>query len=104
MDKKKPTYNLKAVRKLIEEGKLAPNLRILQSANELGFSNTEMYDEIQKLDRSSFCRSMTENYNHEVWVDVYKKVIKSKPIYIKFKITRDGLFLLTSFKVDTDKE
>jgi len=104
LNKKNPTYDLKSVRKLIEAQKLAPDLRVMQSANGLGFSSTEVYDEILELRWGNFYKSMTHNYNHKVWFDVYKKTIKNMPIYIKFRITDDGLFLLSSFKLDEDKK
>lgn len=103
MDLKRPSHSLKTVKELVEKGKITPNLHVTKSAHKLGFSETEVYDEILKLERHNFCKSTNEYYNHKVWLDVYKKTIRDIPIYIKFKLVNDS-FLLSSFKVDTDKE
>ena len=98
MEKSKQSYILKDVKESIKQGKIiTPNIKVIASANEIGFSETEAYDEILKLVHNSFYKSMTENYNHKVWQDVYKAKIRNLPIYIKFQII-DGKFLLRSFK------
>lgn len=100
LDNKKPTYELEQVKKMIVGNRIIPpKWRVIQSANELGFSETDAYDEILKLERSDFCKSTNEYYNHDIWLDVYKKTIKGKPMYVKFKLTNEG-FLLSSFKLD----
>lgn len=99
LEKLKPTYILKDVKELIRKGKVIPNLQLIESANALGFSETEIYDAVSQLEWNDFCKSMTENFNHKVWQDVYKKSIKDKPMYIKFQIVEDQ-FLLRSFKID----
>jgi len=99
-EKRKPTYLLKEIRELIKKNKIeSPNISVSESANNIDFSITEGYQEILNLENSNFYESATEPYNRKVWQDVYKKVIKGIPIYIKFKIFR-GNFLLTSFKRD----
>ena len=99
MDKRKPSYSLPNVKEIIKKGKTIPNLRIIQSANNIGFSETEVYNEILKLNSTDFYKSVTEYYNHKIWQDVYKKKIKGLLIYIKFQIVGDN-FLLRSFKID----
>lgn len=87
----------------MERGKIIPpNLHVTESAHAFGFSETEVYDEILKLEGHDFCKSTNEYYNHKVWLDVYKKTIRGTSMYIKFKLVNDR-FLLSSFKVDTDK-
>ena len=99
MDKLKPTYILSNVKKLIEKGSIIPNVKIIRFANDIGFSETEVYDEILKLERNNFYKSTTELFNHKIWQDVYKKKIKDLPIYIKFQVVNNQ-FLLRSFKID----
>jgi len=101
-DKLKRTYPLPDVKKLIEKDQIVdPSIGVRGSANEMGFSVHEACQEILKLESGHFYKSTTENLNHKVWQDVYKKKIKGSPVYIKFKLI-DNLtqFLLTSFKPD----
>jgi hypothetical protein len=105
VDKRKPTYQLRDVKKLITQGKKAtPNWKVMQSAQEIGFSLDQAYDEILNLDSEHFYKSTTEKFNPQVWYDVYKKKIGGNHVYIKFKIVSDtSQFLLSSFKEDTEK-
>lgn len=73
---------------------------VTKQAHNLGFSQTEVNDAILNLEKENFYHSITENINHRIWQDVYKKVIKKIPIYIKFQITDDQEFLLRTFKKD----
>lgn len=103
MDLLKPKYILKAVKALLEKGEIIPpNISVIQDALDLGFTETDAYDQIRKLEWHNFCKTTNENYNHNVWQDVYKKTINNVPVYIKFKLFK-GCFLLTSFKKDTDE-
>lgn len=102
MDLRKPKYQLKDVRKAIEKKEIIPNLGVIESAHSLGFSETEVYQQILSLKSNDFYKSTSEYYNHKVWQDVYKKEINGIPIYIKFKLI-EGSFIITSFKKDTDK-
>ena len=99
-DKLKRTYALPDVKELIEKDEIVPpGTGVIKDANKMGFSVYEAHQEILNLEPSDFYKSMTENYNHRVWQDVYKKKIKGISVYIKFKIFEDQ-FLLTSFKPD----
>lgn len=99
MDKYSPTYNLKQVKRLIVAQQIEPiHLSAWTSASAIGFSQIEAYEEILNLQKQHFYKSVSEYSNPKVWQDVYKKDIRGVLIYIKFKITEDGKFLLTSFK------
>lgn len=74
----------------------------MQSAQQIGFSIQQAYDEILKLESKDFYKSETEYYNNKVWFDYYKKNISGINVYIKFKLVKNGkMFLLSSFKEDT---
>jgi hypothetical protein len=99
--KKKRTYPLEEIKKLIHDGKtLSPGWQVVESGNNLGFSVEEMHEQVLTLEMNDFYKSDPDLYNHRVWQDAYKKEIKGKSIYIKFKVFK-GKFLLTSFKPDT---
>jgi hypothetical protein len=98
--KKKPTYLLEEIKRLIREGKtLKPGLLVLQSGSNLGFSIEEMYEQVLSLEMKDFYKSDPDFHNRKVWQDAYKKQVKDKNTYIKFKVF-EGKFLLTSFKLD----
>ncbi len=99
MDKLTPSYSLEKIKKLIKKNEVIPNTRIIREANDLRFSETEVYDAILNLEKENFYKSTTENFNSRIWQDVYKKVINKVPVYIKFQVT-EGEFLLRSFKKD----
>jgi motility quorum-sensing regulator / GCU-specific mRNA interferase toxin len=99
--KRKPTYLLEEIKKLIYDGKThSPGWPVIESGSNLGFSIEEMHEQVLTLDIKDFYKSDPDFHNHKVWQDAYKKKIKGKSIYIKFKLF-DGKFLLTSFKPDT---
>lgn len=99
MDVFKPRHDLKKVKALIRQGKIAsPYMSARQFANELGFSIDEAYQEVLNLEAKDFYKSGTEYQNHKVWQDVYKKKIRGVHTYIKFKVIKQNEFVLTSFK------
>lgn len=100
--KRKRTYLLKDVKDLIKRKQIAnPNIKVIQSASEIGCSLEEAFETILNLSDQDFFQSITEYYDHTTWQDVYKKVVKNIPVYIKFKISlNEERFVLLSFKKD----
>ncbi len=101
-EKRKPTYPLKEIKKLIKEGKIVEEvgINVIQTTTSLGFTPYEAYQEILNLESGDFDKSGTDRCNYKVWQDAYKTKIEGKiPVYIKFKIFEDKV-LLTSFKPD----
>ena len=81
----------------------SPGVNVRKSAHALNFTIEEIYKAILELESKDFHRSRTQPFNNKVWQDSYKKEIRGKRIYIKFK-TFEGTFLLTSFKPDTSRD
>jgi motility quorum-sensing regulator/GCU-specific mRNA interferase toxin len=103
MDKSKPAYLLKDVRKLIREENYLLTKVSRSTAHALGFSRTEAGDLISSLTPKDFYKSTTEFYEHTVWQDVYKTSAEGNALYIKFKIAGNGkLLVITSFKEETE--
>ena len=99
MDKAKPTYLLKDVKRLVTEGCYLLTKKAQMDAHALGFSNTEVSDILVSLEMKDFYKSTTEYYDHAVWQDVNKRRGQKIQVYIKFKITSTGENLvITSFK------
>ena len=101
-EKRKRTYPLEEIKNLIRQSKYEnPGVNVIRGATSMGFSVYEAHQEILNLEQKHFRKSMTENFNNKVWLDVYKKEIKGVLVYVKFKKLKDQ-FLLTSFKPDKD--
>jgi motility quorum-sensing regulator / GCU-specific mRNA interferase toxin len=102
MDLSKPRYLLEEVKRLIAEGHYAITLTALQSAHSLGFSKTLVADVVLGLNKGDFDKTTTDNRNHKVWQDVYRKTVNGLNLYIKLKITStdDKQVLVLSFKRD----
>lgn len=104
MDKLKPTYLLKDVRMLIEQERYLLTRTSGLTSHESGYSQTEVGDVIRGLKPNDFYKSTTEFYEHTVWQDVYKPIVKGNALYVKFKITKNGkMLVITSFKEGTER-
>lgn len=100
MDKRKPTYRLEQIRDLAEQGRCKLTITAQQTADALGFSQTEVLHIIAQLNAQDFYKSVTEYHNTRVWQDVYKTTVHAVNIYIKLKVVGEGaqLLLVLSFK------
>ena len=70
MEKHSPHCPLNKVKELVEAGKVRATATAVQCARQLGFYGDALFEEILKLDRSEFYKSMTTYENHKVWQDV----------------------------------
>lgn len=102
VEKLKPTYLLNDVKKLVQEKRCKLTRHAEQSTHSLNFSATEAKEFILSLEPKDFIKSMTDNYNHKKWQDVYIKKHDEINLYIKLKITAQNLLIL-SFKQDTSE-
>ena len=102
MEKRKPHFWLKDVKELIEANQCTLTVKARQTAHSIGFSDTDVTEVVATLESKDFFKSMTSNYNPNVWQDVYKKKIKGLRLYIKLQITQvdDQSVLILSFKRD----
>jgi len=100
--KDQPEYDLGEIQYLIEERQRGITDTVRATAHEIGFSETEIYNEILALDKSNFLHSVEGERDHK-YQDVYIKTIRNISVYIKFKkIGKYGdKVLVLSFKKDT---
>jgi hypothetical protein len=101
-EKRKPTYLLKDVKRLINKNKIICLKTVTETTNTMCLTISQAHEEILNLENKNFYKSIPDNCNPKVWQDVYKKEIKGFPVYIKFKIV-DDMFLLMSFKPNKSK-
>lgn len=98
MEKKKPHYVLKDIKKLIENESVVIAYKARQTAkNEFYFSRKQILSKLLDLEMNNFYKSMTSYYDVSCWQDVYLYSCKDEEIYIKFCI-EEGILKVLSFK------
>lgn len=98
MEKRKPHYDLKRIKELInnEPSRLIRDIA-KQNAAAAGYVDVdEILYVINSLCSQHFYKSMTSELNHRLWQDVYKFTDEDKRLYIKLQITinRDKAVLI----------
>lgn len=99
--KDNPEYDLGEIQYLIDERQRGITETVRRTAHKIGFSESDIYDEILSLVKYNFYHSVKGN-NEPKYQDVYKKTIRNVRIYIKFKkVGKHGdRVLVLSFKKD----
>ncbi|MYG10957.1 MAG: type II toxin-antitoxin system MqsR family toxin, partial [Rhodobacteraceae bacterium] len=92
---RKPSYNLASIRDNVSD--LIFTKTALHGASEMGMTRSDMENVIENLTNRNFYKSMTTNYNHKIWMDVYHGQTDEFEIYIKF-VKSSEEFVCTSFK------
>jgi len=69
-----------------------------EGADDLGMDEQAVVDVIAALTATDFDKSMPSEINPAIWQDVYKPVIASRELYVKFTRDARGGLLLISFK------
>jgi motility quorum-sensing regulator/GCU-specific mRNA interferase toxin len=95
MEKKRPTYDLRAIQRTIGSIEtLAITTSALRDAVSMGFDRSAIVETIGSIDRRMFYKSMTTYADHRVWQDVYHVPARDHLIYVKFQAD-----IVTDFKV-----
>jgi motility quorum-sensing regulator/GCU-specific mRNA interferase toxin len=95
----RPTYNLEAIKKSIGNvDRLAITTTALKGAVSLGFDRSGIVDVIHSTTSRMFYKSMTTNFDHRVWQDVYHVPYEDWLIYLKFQADAVTEFRVMSFK------
>lgn len=107
MEKRKPHYDLKRIKELInnESSRLIRDIA-RQNAASAGYVDVdEILSVINSLCSQHFYKSMTSELNHRLWQDVYKLADEENKLYIKLQLTinRDKAVLI-QFKKDKGDE
>jgi motility quorum-sensing regulator/GCU-specific mRNA interferase toxin len=87
VEKRRPTYDLDAIKAAID------------SALSLGFNRSGIVAVIQSIQRPMFYKSMTTLADHRTWQDVYHVPADGLVLYVKFQAD-----VLTEFRVMSFKE
>ena len=103
MEKRKPTYDLDAIKTAFSsEDRLRATGSAIRGAAALGFGRFEIVATIQTMQRGHFYKSMTSYGDHRVWQDVYHVPSAAGTLYVKFTADAVTEFLLLSFKEKDD--
>jgi|JTFP01.1.fsa_nt_gb motility quorum-sensing regulator/GCU-specific mRNA interferase toxin len=98
-EKSRRTYDLDEVKALVQDECLILPKPVLKDALSLGFTRERIGEVILELAPSDFYKSMTEHISrNEIYLDVYHKQVDDYILYIKFKISKGVLLVVTSFK------
>ena len=99
MEKRRPTYDLKAVQTALNGvDRLAITVSAFRDALAMGFDRTEIVDVIQSLTHAMFYKSMTTYGDHRVWQDVYHATVDGLVLYVKIQADVVTAFRVMSFK------
>ena len=101
MEKRKPTYDLAAIKAAIGSAEtLSITSTALRDAAGLGFDGNGIAKVIQTIERSMFYKSMTTKADHRVWQDVYHVPTEEDgpTLYVKFQANVVTQFTVMSFK------
>jgi len=99
MEKKRPTYDLEAIKATFASvATLTITSTALRNAAALGFNRAGIVDVIASIDRSMFYKSMTTFADNRLWQDVYHVPVDNVLLYIKFQADTVVEFMVVSFK------
>lgn len=99
MEKRRPTYDLEAIKLAIGSVEaLAITSTALRDAMALGFDRGGIVETINSIERRMFLKSMTTFADHRVWQDVYHVPARGLTLYVKFQADVVTEFTVMSFK------
>jgi motility quorum-sensing regulator/GCU-specific mRNA interferase toxin len=102
-EKRKPTYDLKAIQRAFgTPSRLAATTTALRTAVALGFDRNDIVRTIQGLERRHFYKSMTSHVDSRVWQDIYHAPSPVGLLHVKFTADAVTEFRLLSFKEKDD--
>ncbi len=98
-EKKTPHFDLEAIKSAFSmASNLVATKSALQGAAALGFGSEEIVASVQTIEKGHFYKSMTSNYDNNVWQDVYHVPDPNGTLYVKFTDNGGPDFVLLSFK------
>lgn len=99
MEKRRPTYDLEAIKLALGSvDRLAMTTSALLDATALGFDRGGIVETIIGIERRMFFKSMTTFADHRVWQDVYHVPARGLTLYVKFQADVITEFTVMSFK------
>lgn len=96
MEKRKPHYNLAAVKTVVQQrGADAFTATVLVGAQAMGLDSAQAISVVCAMTRVDFYKSMTTHAASQVWQDVYHPVTPNgKVAYVKVTLRVDGSIVI----------
>lgn len=99
MEKRRPTYDLDAIRAALGSIEtLAITRTAFSDALSLGFNRSGIAEVVNSIRRPMFYKSMTTYADHRTWQDVYHVPADGLTLYVKFQADVVTEFRVMSFK------
>ncbi|KUM23708.1 hypothetical protein AU467_32665 [Mesorhizobium loti] len=99
MEKRRPTYDLEAIKRAFGSvDTLAITTSALRDAIGLGFDRAGIVEVIGSMTQKMFVKSMTTFADHRVWQDVYHVPARGILLYVKFQANVVTEFTVMAFK------
>lgn len=100
MEKRKPTYDVAAIKAVLGEvDTLSITTSALRDATALGFDRAGIAKIVRSTKPGMFYKSMTTHADHRVWQDVYHVSLEEGlTLYLKFQANVVTKFDVVSFK------
>lgn len=99
--KRKAHYDLKRVKELIAAGSFSVSMTAANTATDLGVESKEAVGAFMlTLSNKDFYKSITSDFDHKEWQDVYHPMVGAVKGYVKFKVNKEVVVL--SFKEKTE--
>jgi hypothetical protein len=98
-EKKTPEFDLAKIKAAFSSTSgLVATKTALTDAASLGHGSREIVNIVQTITASHFYKSMTSNFNANVWQDVYHVPHSNGTLYVKFTDNGGPDFVLLSYK------
>ena len=82
-EKRKPSYPLGEIKKAFQDrDNVNRSMTAIDGANSLGCSSSGVINVVQSLSSKDFRKSMTSEWNHRIWQDVYHAEVTVQPPYV----------------------
>lgn len=99
MEKRRPHFDLDYLKERIEVGAFRVTATALRcAARDFGcVEPSDLAEHIMRLTPRDFYKSMTTLYDHTLWQDVYRPVVRGEDAYVKLQLMNDNTVVI-SFK------
>jgi hypothetical protein len=97
-EKQKPHHDLEKIKTAFAKGSGAVTKIATADAAALGYGSDAIVQITQTITASHFYKSMTSNYDNNVWQDVYHVPHSNGTLYVKFTNNGGPDWVLLSFK------
>jgi motility quorum-sensing regulator/GCU-specific mRNA interferase toxin len=96
VEKRSPHCRLSTVKELVSAGKIRMTASAVAGAEMLELDRAAIIEVVKSLKPKDFYKSMTTQFDHRIWQDVYRPTTSVGSVYLKLTVMDD--VLVVSFK------